>query len=232
MPFNVLLLPLLGGYVFISGWNRTRFDARRYSGERLLFHAAIAGVVFLLVAFVATRIMVVLGPGAYAWWRAIVPFEYTGTSFLAFILGAVVWWPLNRHFPLERESRRVIERRGDFLELLFSRSIEQTEQLSISLASGKAYVGFVTSNLDPAFDRKYMRLLPVLSGYRQPDTKELVITRDYAEVYAKHLDTDGDMLDQFADEFQLVIPVSEIVTANLFDPDVYEMFNPDNAVSA
>ncbi len=88
MPFNVLLLPLLGGYVFISQWNRTRFDARRYSGERLLLHAALAGVWFLLIAFVVTRLAILVGPATYAHWRALVPFEYTGTSFLAFLGGA------------------------------------------------------------------------------------------------------------------------------------------------
>ena len=55
MPFNLLLLPLLGGYIFISHWHVTRFDATRYTGERLLFHSATAGVVFLLVAFLASR---------------------------------------------------------------------------------------------------------------------------------------------------------------------------------
>jgi hypothetical protein len=49
VPFNVLLLPLLGGYLFITHWNRTRFHTKRYSGERLIFHSAIAGVVFLEV---------------------------------------------------------------------------------------------------------------------------------------------------------------------------------------
>ncbi|MGI8617514.1 MAG: hypothetical protein ACR2L6_00290 [Gemmatimonadaceae bacterium] len=57
MPFNVLLLPLLGGYVFITKWNKTRFDAKRYSGERLIFHAAIAGVAFLIVAYLLTRVV-------------------------------------------------------------------------------------------------------------------------------------------------------------------------------
>lgn len=55
MPFNVLLLPLLGGYIFITYWHRTRFSARRYTGERLLFHAALAGVIFLILSFWITR---------------------------------------------------------------------------------------------------------------------------------------------------------------------------------
>jgi membrane-associated protease RseP (regulator of RpoE activity) len=52
MPFNVLLLPLLGGYLFLTHWNRTRFDTNRYSGERLIFHSAAAGVIFLLLSFI------------------------------------------------------------------------------------------------------------------------------------------------------------------------------------
>lgn len=87
-------------------------------------------------------------------------------------------------------------------------------------------MGFVTSNLDPAFDRKYMRLLPMLSGYRDRETNELVITRDYAEVYEEYLDEEKSYLAAFGEEFQLVIPVAEITTANLFDPDVYQLFNP------
>lgn len=118
MPFNVLLLPLLGGYVFISHWNHTRFDARRYSGERLIFHAAIAGAVFLGVAFVVTRMVILWKPGLYVWWRQLVPFGYTGTSLLAFALAALTWIPLNR-FVSDRDTEqgKAVEQWGDYLEL-------------------------------------------------------------------------------------------------------------------
>ena len=72
MPFDVLLLPLLGGYIFISSWNCTRFDAKRYSGQRLLFHSAIAGVGLLGSSYgillVTRRI-----PVAYEVWDSLVP---------------------------------------------------------------------------------------------------------------------------------------------------------------
>lgn len=32
------------------------------------------------------------------------------------------------------------------------------------MKSGKVYVGFVTSNVDPAYDRKYVKILPITSG--------------------------------------------------------------------
>lgn len=229
MPFNVLLLPLLGGYVFISQWNRTRFDTRRYSGERLLLHAALAGVWFLLIAFVLTRLVIVLGPATYGWWRELVPFEYTGTSFLAFLLGATAWYPLNERYDREEEALRTVEKWGNDLEMLLLRSLRKTEQLSISLASGKVYVGFVTSAVDASFDRKHMKLLPTVSGYRDPATRELMVTHEYAEVYQQLMKDESADLVAHADDFQLVIPISEIVTASLFDPDVYEMFQRDPA---
>jgi NADH:ubiquinone oxidoreductase subunit 4 (subunit M) len=57
MPFNVLLLPLLGGFALVTRWNYTRYRTKRYSGERLIFYAAIAGI-FLLVAAFLTILMI------------------------------------------------------------------------------------------------------------------------------------------------------------------------------
>jgi hypothetical protein len=68
-----------------------------------------------------------------------------------------------------------------------------------------------------------MKPLPMVSGYRHPGTRELVITREYAEVYQRLMEEDSELLTH-ADDFQLVIPIGEIVTANLFDPDVHELF--------
>ncbi len=83
--------------------------------------------------------------------------------------------------------------------------------------------------MDASFDRKHMKLLPMVSGYRHPETRELVITRDYAEVYQQLMDEDSSELLTHADDFQVVIPIGEIVTANLFDPDVYEIFQTESA---
>lgn len=225
MPFNVLLLPLLGGYLFISHWNHTRFDARRYSGERLVFHAATAGVVFLAVAFLITRLLILSKPELHAWWRGLVPFPYTGTSLLAFTLAATAWKPLNGLInDRDSEQEKAVEQWGDFLELLLQRSMKDTMQVSITLSSGKVYIGFVTSNFDPAFERRYIRLLPMLSGYRDAATKDLIISRDYARAYQRLIEEDNALLIEAADRFQVVIPIPEIASANLFDPDVYSVF--------
>lgn len=50
MELNLLFLPLLGGYLFYTRWNFTKYTARRCGGERLLFHAAAFGLGLLIVA--------------------------------------------------------------------------------------------------------------------------------------------------------------------------------------
>lgn len=228
MPFNVLLLPLLGGYIFITNWNRTRFTSKRYSGERLIFHAAIAGVLFLILAFLIARGIAHWTPALHTEWKQMVPFPWAGTSLLAFVLGAATWIPLNRLHSRDTEARRAIGEWNDYLEMLLLRATREVKQVSITIKSGKVYVGYITRNFDPAFERKYVTVLPMASGFRDPDTQELILTTDYARVYQQMILEDNAFLLRGADDFHIVIPVSEIQSANIFDPFAYQLFNATN----
>jgi hypothetical protein len=44
MPYNLLLLPLIGGFLFVHLTHFFRFGAQRLDGYRLLFQSAIAGI--------------------------------------------------------------------------------------------------------------------------------------------------------------------------------------------
>jgi hypothetical protein len=177
MPFNVLLLPLLGGYIFISYWNRTKYSARRYSGERFIFHAAIVGVILLLISLLLTRSVMWLCPDLASWGRSTVPFAYSGTSLGAFLIGAIAWKPLNElWYPPDREIYRAIEKWDDYLEILLTHAVRQTKQIAVTLKSRKVYAGLVTRGIDPLNDRKYIRMIPTQSGYRDEGTLDLAFT--------------------------------------------------------
>jgi hypothetical protein len=233
MPFNALLLPLLGGYVFITNWNRTRFNTKRYSGERLLFHSAAAGVVFLAASFVAGLAIRSAVPQVYELWQRAVPFPYTGTSVGAFLLGTLCWVPMNRWlYSREQEIRRAITEWNDYLEVLLERAMRDSKQVSVSAKNDKVYIGLVTNNFDPAYERRYIRILPMSSGYRKAETRELVLTTDYAAVYDLVLQENPSFVVEAVESFQIVIPVAEVASASLFDPAVYERFKAaDPAVS-
>ena len=225
MPFNVLLLPLLGGYIFISRWNRTRFRAQRLSGNKVILESAIAGILFLIIAFAATTLIGSYRPNIRGTWETVVPFEYAGTSIIAFLIGAIGWIPLNRIYRRIPENLRVIERSNDFLEIMLLRALQESKQVSLTLKSGKVYIGFVIKLFDPVYERKYIILFPTMSGFRDKETLKLHITTDYYKVYLRIIKDGRDPKD--LDDFEIVLPVSEIVTFKLFDPNSISLFEHD-----
>ena len=50
MPYNLLLLPLLGGFLFFHLTHYFRFGAQRLDGYRLLLQTAIAGTCLAVIA--------------------------------------------------------------------------------------------------------------------------------------------------------------------------------------
>lgn len=228
MPYNVLLLPLLGGYLFLSYCNLTRFNTNRHSGHRLIFHAAAAGLGFLTFAFLVVLYLSRRWPVFAAWWQSAVSIPYLGTSLLACLLGALLPWPINLipYFRKEEANQRAIEHASDHLEILLSRACRETKAVSVTLKSRKVYIGLVTRTHDPLFDRKYIQLLPMKSGFRDSATLALMLTVDYTAAYAKIIQAETNVLAAGVQDFEIVIPVSEIQSVNLFDATTYHLFNP------
>jgi hypothetical protein len=194
----------------------------------LIFHAAAAGLIFLVIAFLITAFVAWQRPDWALFWGNIVPFPYAGTSLLACALGLTLWWPLNAmpFFRAEMEAQRAIEQSNDHLEILLARAANETKPISVTLKSRKVYVGLITRTHDPMYDRKYIQMLPIKSGFRDPQTLALILTIDYAAAYAKIIQEDATAITHGIRDFEIVIPVSEIQSVNLFDPDGYLLFNP------
>jgi hypothetical protein len=224
MPFNTLLLPLLGGYLFLTNWNVTRYSTQRHSGERLLFHSAFAGAVLLAISFVLVAVASRTTPEINRWWRNAVPFPYSGTSAVALLLGAFAWLPLNLLYPREEAVRNAIQDANDHLEMLLDKAIRNTFQIALTTTSRKIYIGFVTGTFDPTFERKYITILPTMSGYRAEDDLRYNLTTNYADVYDRIAREHNTKLLARSQDFEIVLPVSEIRSANIFDPEAYKLF--------
>jgi hypothetical protein len=282
MPYNLLLLPLLGGYLFLRWWNPTRYHALRAEKERLLILAAIPGLASLIIAFA-----IVKGLGAIlpctdwpnvpcfpAWWKANIPFDYLGTSLLAFGLGASVWKPWNYFFCEQKVAiDKVIDEDKIPFELLLKKAQDQTKTVSVTMSNGKVYVGWVTHLFNPALPTNYIQILPVKSGYRDEDTKWVVFTTYYSQAidnlrkaidakaeehslatkeleeltaknekekttdikqqiehlkdHLEHLELEYYEMEETAEDFDIVLPCSEIMSLNIFSEYVHsEHFAP------
>src|SRR5687768_11564363 len=121
MPWNILLLPLIGGFVFIHWWNHTKFKALRLDKERLLLYAALAGAGLLALAFILTALIPPFIP-CVTWFPCIpaLPFPYISESSLALLLGLLLPQLLNLKWKAEDESARYIREEGDPFEQLIN----------------------------------------------------------------------------------------------------------------
>lgn len=107
MPFNLLLLPLSGGFILLSHWRLTLYFAKRLDKERLLLYSPLVGAILLGLSF-GLSILIVSHPtwfgfrGVLAlreWAYNTPPFRYSGIATLSLVLGAASPWFLNRFWP-------------------------------------------------------------------------------------------------------------------------------------
>lgn len=106
MPTNLLILPLLGGFVFVRMFAYTRFATSKLTGQKLIIWAALAGVILMVISRVLILLFGKYYPPLGIYWQSVVfPGAFTGTATLAFGLGCLAWWPLNHllaWWPLNR----------------------------------------------------------------------------------------------------------------------------------
>jgi hypothetical protein len=227
MPFDLLLLPLLGGYVFVSRFNLLRFEAKRLNGQRLVMLSALVGVVALAVSYIIVKFIILWAQPVYLFWKSVFPHRDFGPAIGAFLLGSTTWWPLNKIWGDKKSIDSVISKWNDRLEMILERALCETKKVMIDLKGGKTYIGLVVSPCNPEYDRKYISLLPLLSGYRNKDTHELCLTTDYTSVYNIILEQglDADNNRKRVDNFEIVILASEILAVHIFDDDAYRFFH-------
>ena len=221
MGLGLLLIPAIGGYWFLTHWNYTRYRAARDSGYHVLFSSAFAGLVLFVLAYGMVLLLKHWLPQLVAQWDSHIPIPYSAPAVLSVLLGFLLPIPLNWIYGTERAAQKAAVISGDLVELLIAESIADQKLVELSLKSGKSYIGLA---LESGIERQQVEpdvaLIPLLSGYRNQETRELVITTDYSLVIEQALESWGLNYE----DFRIVIPMSQIVSARLFFPKVYDLF--------
>jgi hypothetical protein len=239
VPFNLLLLPLIGGFVLLAHWNFTLYFAKRLDKERLLLYSSLAGAVLLGLSF-GTSILIVSHPNwplfSYLldlrkWWAFHTPpIEYSGIAAFALALGVLGPAVLN-HTPLirrlwtkEKQGDKAVQNYGSPLEQLLLKALKEEKNVMVSLSNGKVYIGRVATSLAPE-DETSFYLLPNKSGYREGEKQRLELTTHYDDAYKKILEGEADG-ENIISDFGVVIPVKDVVSATLFRGDIYAKYFP------
>ena len=222
MPWNLLLLPLLGGFLFLHLTHFFRFAAQRLDGYRLLLYSAICGTLLEILSRTLEVLVAHTPPGLWAarWWATFAPFQYSETSAFALALGPILASAVNLFIDTEKAKDIEIRRHGNSLTKLIHQAERGHRLISITMVTLKWYVGFVAEspNLNP--EEEYFRLLPIISGYRDKETLRTYRTVFYEDVLA---DPGVD-----SNDFVLTLPLKDIRMAGLFDENVYDVYFAEN----
>ncbi len=188
----MLLLPLLGGYIFVRFWYHTKIHILRSDKERLLIRASIVGLFALIIAYLVHLFFVWIFPCetdsicVSRLWREKIPFEYLDVSLIAFAIGALGWIPINYLFyDKDDEIDRAIKEDADPLELLLKRAQDGTIAVLLTMTNHKVYIGFITHQFNPVTPTSHIGLYPLQSGYREETTKEMHLTINCSRTHKK-----------------------------------------------
>ena len=140
---------------------------------------------------------------------------------LSFVLAGLLPVGLNRLYSSGRAAIKEARENGNHIELLIAESVRNQKLVEISLRSRKSYIGYpLASGVGHSLYADVV-LVPIWSGYRDRYTQKVNILVEYNQIVENFLQEDPNLQKR---DFRIAIPMSEIVSARLFIPEVYDRF--------
>lgn len=232
MPWNLLLLPLLGGFLFLRFCYYYNIRLQRYENYRLVFEAAACGVGMAILGRLTAWVLHWTEAGAYfqRFCRELAPWDYFGTSLLAFVWGPSLAMLVNWRVEEVRAKDLAIEQAGDDLLALTIDAMDKSEAIMLTLDSRKVYVGFVWQSPNLRTGMNHILLLPAVSGYRDEKTMEVEFTTNYVRLWAPKDEHSEPTVPP--SEFVTVIPVNSVKSASMFDMEIYDAHFRERQIAA
>jgi hypothetical protein len=245
-----LLLPILGGFLFVVTHYRSRQTFFVFAtGEKLLLACACIGVGAKLLLHLIAYLADLALPGIHE--RVTTDNgAFPLIDIAAFIAPVALATWLNRRTDPDTAYQTVLNEVGGELDRTIDRAGRDRKPLMFSLYGGRVYVGVVTSARPRAFGagaRSHLRIVPMMSGYRIPLSESpsgprppggVVFSTFYEDAVATVIDaskyaereitftaSDGRSIKFDPRDIAIIIPVDQIETATLFDPRVYAYLN-------
>lgn len=249
MPrLDLIFLPLLGGYLFLIYFNRTKFFHQRIEKNRLIYNSLL--VAFILISFVYVIDYLFFNNNNHylevycfksntvSHYRHIISktldeiirFKIPGIKQCLIVL--VISYPIAKLlnlFAIYQENFSfdyTINKWGNEFDKIIWNSLGEKDDLNkllmITTKSNKVYIGHITKLSEP-LENTYLRIIPSLSGYREKDTHKLNITTNYTNIIQNSSDN-GETQD-LDNKLGVIIPISEVILISKFDYQIFGSFN-------
>ncbi len=100
--------------------------------------------------------------------------------------------------------------------------------MQITLKNNKVYIGFSETIPIPQ-KTNYLTITPIISGYRDSETKKLHITTDYfkiVEEFIKDLEEESEgAIESIHLNTDIIIKQDEILSASVYEQKIHDKFN-------
>ena len=232
MPESLWLFPILSGYYFLTRYVYLKYKYDRIETQRLIFNSVISGsILFMFVYFVRVLISLILPNSINYLYKLLYnlpiqqqPLLWTFVSnfilviIFTHLLNRILKW--NKYFGKQTPVEKAIDDIGDEIKQLFKKVAKEELLIQITLKSNKVYVGFV-EYIPPPKESNYLKIIPLVSGYRNNKTKKIKYNTDYYDAILLY-QNDEEKYSNF--EMDITIKQDEILTANVFDFEVFKSF--------
>jgi hypothetical protein len=230
--FNLLIIPIVGGYVFLITFKLTRFYHQKIEKQRLLFHSILVGGV---IGFLSLHLKEILDSHRLTevirFLKIPIPSSLHGLGIYFYIIVISCFIPLVLNVLLSlifgeaKVMSYIIKKWGDSYERLFwdsypDSSDKKQKPVMLTTKNGKVYIGYISEVSSP-LSNSHVTIIPSISGYRDRDTQTVIITTDYTGTIKKYIIDNGKNLDIVG----ITIPVSEIILASKFSAKLFKKFN-------
>lgn len=232
-----LILPLIGGFLFVSETVHFKFKTAREDGHRLYFRVSYYGFVLFLASaliyfgfwyfrdhlpwmvWLHQQLVDFIGPALKEPARASGYVRFLCICAFSVLIGR--WLPpiINRCTENTKPAKRAVKDAAskDELEDLLVEAVSNQKAIQVTMSSGKVYVGLPIGTAEPRATRRAIAMLPLISGYRD-EKQEVEFTTHYDKAFDPNKPKE-------ANNFRLVLPADKIVSAAFFDIQTYARFN-------
>ncbi|CDF80819.1 conserved hypothetical protein, partial [Formosa agariphila KMM 3901] len=238
VPYNLFLLPIITGYLILTFSLLFKYNLQRLSRNRILFESVGIGILTVTFGFTIRTVLeffykpIISKTIDFLQFVPIEKPDYFWTVIISCIIGLIITWLSNKIIRKKYKNDEpiiwAIRQNGDEIERLFKDSVEKGFAMQITLKNNKVYVGFSETIPIPQ-KTNYLTITPIISGYRDSETKRLHITTDYFKVVEEFIKDIEEQADENIDSIHLntdiIIKQDEILSASVYEQKIYDRFN-------
>lgn len=234
MPYNLLLLPVIAGYFLLVYSIIFKYNTQRFLQNRLLFESVFVGIAIIFFGFIIRTFIQFFKPN---WISNTLEFlkvfpikkvDYFWTilfsSLITIILVPISNFIIGKFYYNNEPIGWAVDKNGDEIEKLFKRSGIEGILIQITLKNNKVYIGFSEIIPEPQ-KTNYLTLTPIVSGYRDSETKKLTITTDYFSVIEEYINSLERNRQEITLNTDVIIRQDEILTAGIYEQEIFDRFN-------